>query len=171
MAILVAFYLLLACIASSQLLPSRGYLWRVDTLPTARGGAISLGKDCSLSRAVRCPTTHITNHKTTCFLRPHCPRKHIHYKLSSLMSNVAFLGPFACQRHGKAWDRAKIWTVYHHIGYQLQYCERWSALQRQACFPLQAPRHSNSCPSWSVSSLYWGAPSHQDTVECRSEVC
>jgi hypothetical protein len=70
-------------------------------LPTARGGAILLRKDCSLSCAMRCPTTHITNHKTACFLRPHCPWKHVRYKLSSLMPNVAFLDLFPANAMAK----------------------------------------------------------------------
>jgi hypothetical protein len=43
------------------------------------------------SLTCRALSTLIINHKTACFLRPHCPRKHVRYKLSSLMPNITFL--------------------------------------------------------------------------------
>jgi hypothetical protein len=83
MAIYAAFYVLLAYIASSHLLPSRGYSRIRDTFPTARSGSISLRKDCSILPTTCC---HTPNHRTASTAQLHCPRKYVCFNSTSLLA-------------------------------------------------------------------------------------
>jgi hypothetical protein len=88
MAILEAFYLLIVYIASSQILPSGGNLWSHDMFLTARSRSIPMKKVRSVSLTTCYHTTHTLHHKTASFVRQHCPRKHVCFKLTSFLATM-----------------------------------------------------------------------------------